>query len=206
MPELYSPVAAVLMPGRHGAVLPAGPGVTLSEGSAGGIVQLAGWSNFEAAARRVTTALGFVDAGDFRTARTVNGIRLFRTAPDRLLLTGIDGTGLPADRPGDEDLAVLDLSHARRVITIDGPAAEDVMARMAAVDFRRSAFPVNAFAQTGIHHVGVIVHRLTETRFDVLTPVTLTRSIWEAFELNARSFGFIIEARVNGAQQGDASA
>jgi heterotetrameric sarcosine oxidase gamma subunit len=199
MPDMYSPVAAILEPGHHGAVLPAGPGVSISERPLGGLVQLAGWADFETAANPVVSALGFQDLGHYRKAQAAGSRNLYRIAPDKLWIAGAAMGDLPTVMGGGS-LAVLDLSHSRTRICVDGLAAEDVLVRLAAIDFRKRSFAVGDFVQTGIQHIGMLIHRVSDTRFDLLTPVTWARSIWESIELNAKPFGYIIEARNNGAQ------
>ena len=61
-------------------------------------------------------------------------------------------------------------------IIVDGTAAEEVMARLAPIDFRASSMPVEGFVQTGIHHVGVLVHRSDEMQFEIFTPATWARN------------------------------
>ena len=80
-------------------------------------------------------------------------------------------------------------------IIVDGTAAEEVMARLAPIDFRASSMPVEGFVQTGIHHVGVLVHRSDKMQFEIFTPVTWARSVWELICLNAAPFGYIVEGK-----------
>jgi heterotetrameric sarcosine oxidase gamma subunit len=63
-------------------------------------------------------------------------------------------------------------------LRIERTAAAELLARLAPLDFDLSAFPVGSFAQTGINHVGVLIHRLREEWFDVLVPYTWLDSIW----------------------------
>ncbi len=87
-------------------------------------------------------------------------------------------------RLGDKDLLVKWSARA-----------EEVMARLAPIDFRASSMPVDSFVQTGIHHVGVLIHRTTEMQFEILTPVTWARSVWELICLNATPFGYHVEGK-----------
>lgn len=45
----------------------------------------------------------------------------------------------------------------------------------------------------GIHRVGVLIHRTSEARFEIFTPVTWARSVWELLCLNATPFGYSVE-------------
>jgi sarcosine oxidase subunit gamma len=65
------------------------------------------------------------------------------------------------------DATVTDLSHGRTVLRLEGDAAAELLARCVPLDFDLSVFPVDRIAQTAIHHVDVLVHRLTETSFEL---------------------------------------
>ena len=136
-------------------------------------MQIAGWENFEPAILPGLNEIGFDDAGDYRSCRQFDGLQLFRIAPDRVLIAGQSKLELPASITGNDALAVLDLSHSRTRIIVDGTAAEEVMARLAPIDFRASSMPVEGFVQTGIHHVGVLVHRSDKMQFEIFTPLRL---------------------------------
>ncbi len=167
------------------------PTLLLGEWPLGGLAQVAGWpSNFDAAVVPALVRLGFSGIGDFRTIQTAGKAQAMRITPHRLLLRHLDPAVLfdalayldPAEVP------ILDLSSARIVIRIEGSQAEQLMTRLSSVDFGPDAFPVFAFAQTGIHHVGVLVQRLDQNRFDILVPTTWALSIWEVVSECAAPF------------------
>jgi len=195
MPEIHSPLDSIRQPGSFGASFDTGPRVALSDRPVGTLVQIAGWDDFEAAVLPGLKELGFNDAGDYRNCRRIDSMTLYRTAPDRVLITGQSEPGLPVSMTDSDALAALDLSHSRTWIIVDGAVAEEVMARLAPIDFRASSMPVDSFVQTGIHHVGVLIHRTTEMRFEILTPVTWARSVWELICLNAAPFGYNVEGK-----------
>ncbi len=193
MPDVLSPLAAIKQPGHFGAQFEAGPGVTLSEAPVLGLAQIAGWGDFDAAVSPGLNTFGFCDAGDFRICRNANDMRLYRISPDRILIAAMSPITLPEGLQNETSLAVLDLGHARTRIAVEGPAAEDVMARLAPIDFRKAAMPVENFVQTGIHHVGVLIHLTSASRFEILVPVAWARSIWEIICLNAVPFGYDVK-------------
>lgn len=188
MPEIASPLLGAAAPPR--APSPSGPApLRLSETRPAGLTQLAGWEGFDAAAAALLGGVGFADAGDYRIARESGGLILFRIGPDKLWLLS-EGPSLDAATPEDERLVALDLGHARTRLVVDGPAAEALLARLAPIDFRRDALPPGGFVQTGVHHVGVLIHRRSQERFDLLTPVTWARSLWESISVAATPFGY----------------
>ncbi len=197
MPEILSPLRGIRQTGRFGAQLDTGAGISLSDEPTGTLIQIAGWDDFETALLPGLQAIGFEDSGDYRCCRHSDDKILFRIAPDRILITTPSELELPGSITGSDALVVLDLSHSRRRIIVEGSAADAVMARLAPIDFRASSMPVDSFVQTGIHHVAVLIHRSAEMRFDIFTPVTWARSIWELICLNAAPFGYNIEDRAS---------
>ena len=91
------------------------------------------------------------------------------------------------------DLTVVDLSHARTVIRIEGDVARELLARLASVDFSPEIFSVGQFVQTGMHHIGVLIERIDETCYDIFIPVTWAASIWGIITLHAGQFGYRVE-------------
>jgi heterotetrameric sarcosine oxidase gamma subunit len=180
MLELNSPIENQLESKEHDGA----PNALLSGISAsppGALVQLAGWGNFSEVVRPTLRALGFSGLGDYKTARTAGAFVSYRLAPDRILLRSDDATGIAEmiSTLPETEVAVLDLSHARWVLRFETTTAAELLARLAPLDFDLSAFPVGSFAQTGINHIGVLIHRLRAERFDVLVPYTWVDSIWK---------------------------
>jgi methylglutamate dehydrogenase subunit D len=71
------------------------------------------------------------------------------------------------------------LSSSRTRIEISGAPSRDVLAKCAAIDFHTSEFKPNTFAQTGIHHVPVLIHCITSEHFHLYVMRTFALSIWE---------------------------
>jgi len=186
MLEHCSPLAAHLRSGRHGA-LSTEP-VGLDEIPVRGALQIAGWDRFEEAALPVVQDLGFADLGDYATSREAGARRLFRTAPDRVLI--LSPAALPPVPDIGPNLALLDLSHAWTAIAVFGRSSEAVLSRLAGIDFRDTAFPVGRFTQTGIHRVRTLILRVEPWAFHVVTPVTWAESLWELICQTATPFGY----------------
>jgi methylglutamate dehydrogenase subunit D len=151
----------------------------ISESAPGSIIQVAGWSDFASAIEPLMAALGFAEE-----------TMCFRVSPDRLLLRSADpelmSRTLAAISPSAS--VVLDLSHARWLFGAEGTNAVNFMSRMVPLDFDLVSFPVGAFAQTGIHHVSVLIYRRGDESFDILVPTTWARSIWSLMTESARPF------------------
>lgn len=189
MPELLSALHRKTIPGRHGAT--GGEAITLSTRPLQGLWQLAGWDDFDAAAKPALDHLGLTGPGDYKCAQSGERGTAWRIAPDKMLIeTNADLSGF-----GSDALAVLDLGHARTVITLQGDAARRLLSQVVAVDVSVAAFAPGMFLQTGMHHVGVLIHCTGDLSFDILTPPTWAESVWNLLFDNALPHGIqILEA------------
>ena len=187
MVEPLSPLTLKCVAGRHGASGDAG--LVLSSRPINGLWQIAGWENFETIAKPLLETLGLPGLGNYRQAQAAGGVTSWRIAPDKLLLEGADDlTSHTA-----ADLMVLDLGHARAAITLEGAAARDLLAQLIAIDTAPSAFGPGEFLQTGIHHVGVLIHCTGENSFDILVPGTWSETVWDVVVHNALPHGLTIK-------------
>jgi len=189
MVDRLSPLKSTMVGGHYGRI--GKTGVTLGERPVTDLWQLAGWADFENAAKPVLEALGLAGLGDYRTSRRAGSATCYRIAPDKILIEG--GSDVSAFM--SEKLATLDLGHARTAITMDGANARDVLAQLIAIDVSPDIFAENHFLQTGIHHVPVLIRCLAPERFEIFVPVTWAETIWEILCLNASPHGYeILEA------------
>jgi len=195
MPEIRSPLSAFIKPGEYGGAADKGVELVLSEQAPGTLVQLAGWRDFAEVSASALVSLGFDGLGDYRTVRMAADALCFRIAPDKLLFLHQDREVLfssfkkldPARTP------IIDLSHARWIVEVEGRVAEALLARLAAIDFSLSVFPEGTFMQTGIHHVGVLIHRISVEKFQIFVPVSWVGSLWELIRDTAQPFAYRVE-------------
>jgi sarcosine oxidase, subunit gamma len=77
------------------------------------------------------------------------------------------------------NVAVTDVSDARTVIRLAGPAARDVLAKGASLDLHPDVFPPGACAQTSLARVAVILHQTDRTPiFDVFVARSFAEHLW----------------------------
>jgi len=187
MPEKLSPLSS-------GSSQPAPASLTfgsvrLTEQLPGCILQLAGWETFEESVTDILASLGFSGPGNYRQAETSGHFTSFRIAPDKIWLVA-EHPSFPTElNPQQDDLVFLDLSHSRTAFLVSGPGAEHLLARLAGIDFRSSSFPPGDFVQTGIHQIGVLIHRCGLEEFSILVPVTWAGSLWDYMVDTAKPFG-----------------
>ncbi|MEM7441793.1 MAG: hypothetical protein AAF414_00540 [Pseudomonadota bacterium] len=196
MAEVRSPLQEVARPGEYGAIDPSGAKLILSQQTLTSLWQIAGWGDFAQAAESTLDELGLSGLGDYRAVRSSSAVQCYRIAPDKMWLRDCDTeflttaiTKAPAGR-----LTSLDLSHSRVVIGISGVGSSELLAKLMSIDLSLSSFPADSFAQTGIHHVAVMIHRLAEDQFELLVPVTWAVSVWDWTCLHAEPMGYRVEA------------
>ncbi len=118
--------------------------------------------------------------------------QLYRIAADQYWIVTGDSTvpaalakALPADVA-----SLTALSHARVRIALQGSAAVALLGKLVAVDLRPQSFAVGSFAQTGLHHVGVLLERLGPDSFELYVLRTFAASTWEWLLDAALPFGY----------------
>lgn len=117
---------------------------------------------------------------------------IMRTAPDQYWVVGGESglyerlrNAIPADAG-----CVTSLDGARTRLLIEGPAARALLQRLLAIDLHPTLFPINGFAQTGIHHVGGLLLKVSEDRYEFFALRTYAASIWEVLRDAAHPLGY----------------
>lgn len=106
---------------------------------------------------------------------------LYRTAPDAYWVVAPGTTvisRLLAAVPVSAG-TVTALSHSRVRLRVEGPAARVVLACGISVDLHPRSFAVGAFAQTALHHTGVLLERSAPQRYELYVLRTFALSVWE---------------------------
>jgi heterotetrameric sarcosine oxidase gamma subunit len=192
MPEIRSALRSELKIGFYGAMNNS-PGLILSEQHLGTLFQIAGWDTFERDIKPLLEHYDFVGSGNFRQVQNKGNHWCFKIAPDRVMIRDSSGVE-PVPDVDDQILTVVDISHARTIIRMKGPAVGAVLSRLAPIDFSLVAFPETCFAQCGIDHVNVLIQRISQDCFDVFIPYTWASSVWQVICISAAQFGYRVEA------------
>jgi heterotetrameric sarcosine oxidase gamma subunit len=189
MTEWFSAVGRHRRPGRHGA--PGEVGVVLGEIQPIVLIQFAAWPETLVRMGRVASkAAGVSEAPGPGRVRHAGASSLLRVEPLKWWLVS-RGSDMRLPQVASDVGAVLDLSHARTLITVKGPRAEALLAHVMPIDFRLKAFDGAAVVSSAIHHVGVTVWR-TDDRFDLLVPRSFAAAIWQLLDSVAQQYGLEI--------------
>ncbi|MBK0399977.1 sarcosine oxidase subunit gamma [Limibaculum sp. M0105] len=191
MPERISSLARARAPRVVGPVGKDGPGIRLSERAVTSLWQISAWPDRLAAAGAAAARAadcksapepGRSSAGKAATLMRVEPLKWWLVSDQELARPNLDL----------QDGTVLDLSHARTPIRIEGPAAVELMARLLPLDLRPAVFPQGAVASSGLHHVGVTVLARAEG-FDLFAPQSFALSLFEHITHVAAQFGVEID-------------
>lgn len=126
-----------------------------------------------------------------QTAPCLMGL-LLRTGPHEFMLVGdtaADQASVMRRHVACDVGSVLDLSHARVRVQMQGPKALECLGKLFALDFRDHAFPVGSLQLSGHHHVPCSLHRLAETRFDLYLLSTYAHGQLESLMDAALEYG-----------------
>lgn len=200
MPESYRRQSALAVLGlaakaRKGA---AEAGVTLCERGPRAQLCLRGTPEppFTRAVRKVFGVEPPLEAG----ATAVHGDRtLFWLGPDEWLAVFGDGDRSRVITDLRKALArrhaaLVDLSHARAIISVTGPRARQVLQKGCPLDLHPSRFPAGACAQSKFARCQVLLHRSDEaSAYDLHVPRSFARYLWAWLEDAAAEYGLAIE-------------
>jgi len=155
-------------------------GVTLAEADLGQITSVAPFKGQDKALAKALKALGL----SFPAPNQVSSkgdVRLVWTGRDQAFLIGAAPQGL-------EGLAALtDQSDGWAALSLDGPGAGDVLARLYPMDLRVAAFPVGRVARAPLNHMSSILMRSGPQSFEILVFRSMARTAWHEAEAAMRA-------------------
>ena len=174
MPDL---IAKSPLAGRAALTL---AGVTLAEADLGQITSVAPFKGQDKALAKALKALGL----SFPAPNQVSSkgdVRLVWTGRDQAFLIGAAPQGL------DGLAALTDQSDGWAALSLDGPGAGDVLARLYPMDLRAAAFPVGRVARAPLNHMSSILMRPGPYNFEILVFRSMARTAWHEAEAAMRA-------------------
>jgi sarcosine oxidase subunit gamma len=161
----------------------AGPSARFSivEARYGSILQVQAWPDTLKTVEAVLISeLLDEDAPPIGSALIRSNTVVATIAPGRFMLAGPEGllARIEGALPANEG-AVTDISHGRVVLRAEGERAERVLQSCVMLDLDAKAFPPGRVAQTAIHHVDVLIHRQSETLFEIWVLRSFAASLTE---------------------------
>lgn len=195
MLEQRSALAAAYQVGRIG-VPEDPPSVIVYERLARSLVQVSGWpDSFHSVCQKLERLLTCPMPEDCVKAVSHGDRSVFRVGPERLWLTGPSHDALLRKfDPGvlGEEAVVTELGHSRTVVRVVGMGSRVLLNRGLPIDLDDAVFAPASFAQSAIHHIPVLVHRIDLAgtwAFDAYVPREYALSFWEWLTEAAESIG-----------------
>lgn len=176
--QKISPLHELAMPRlAKGAV-----GVELSERLCDSLVQVQAWPDTIANVQKLISKA------------TSKNAAVMATGPGRWLIEeDVEGMEDRLRASITPDLgAITGLTHARVVVSIDGPKAEWLLATGIALNFDLSAFPVTTTQLSHHHEIGVTIHRTSDESFDLYVFTSYARGLWQWIERAGEEVGLSI--------------
>jgi sarcosine oxidase subunit gamma len=102
---------------------------------------------------------------------------LFRIGPHHFWIVGPDRDD--AARRLNGVCKLVPLSSSRTRILLDGAPARSVLSKGIALDFHPGTFTPGMFAQTGLHHMPVLIHCLAPDSFHIYAMRTFAMTVWD---------------------------
>jgi len=191
--ERRSALAAVHETGNFGAEAAGAPGVTLAERRPLSIVHVAGKIADKAFADGVKKACGCALPTAPCTVSSNADLSIAWLSPTRWLVIAPDrGPGILEkslrEACGDSG-AIIDVSHGRTVIRIDGPNARNVLMKGAPLDFHHKVFTPGRTAQSAISQCGVVLVCVADDAFDLYVFRGFGLHMWEWLNDAAAEYG-----------------
>jgi heterotetrameric sarcosine oxidase gamma subunit len=126
-------------------------------------------------------------------ARPVQGrARGYRIAADQYWVLSRD-PGLPgrlAAAISAETGSVTTISNGRVRLALEGPAARAALATLLPVDLHPAIFAVGDCAQTGTHHIAVLLERTANDRYELVVLRSYAQALWELLADAALRYGY----------------
>lgn len=123
---------------------------------------------------------------DHRLTTQGTGVRAIRTGPDQVFLLFETEKARDSSAALGAHAYMTDQTDGWVTLDIDGRDTLAALERMCMLDLSPERFPLHASARTVMHHVGVLIVRLDDNRFLLLTPRSSARSFIHAL---STSFG-----------------
>ena len=180
MPEARSSLHDVIRPGRFGPARPDEHGLVIAEHRGRRIVQVTAWQETrDPVYHRIRSLVSVADA-----ILDIGGARFWIVSDDPDTMSRLGNAF------GIREASVLDLSHSRTCIALEGPSVRRALAKGVPLDLHPAIFREGEAAQTVVDHVGILIRRTGTDRFELFVPRSYAVSLWAWLTESAAEFGY----------------
>jgi sarcosine oxidase subunit gamma len=131
------------------------------------------------------SALGIEPVREVGKTATEGGLTLFTVGPGRVWVMGVHGSETGID---PEFAAIVDQSHGRAVLAVEGERIRDLLAKGCRIDLHPEVFAAGRCAQTLLGPFAVLLHCLAPTRFEIHVARSYAHSLHEWLQDAALEF------------------
>ena len=127
------------------------------------------------------------------TSNVSDKTRIIWTGPNRWLIIEPDTrdlTALVKRQIKETSVAIVDLSHARSSIEIDGLMTRDLLLKGTAIDFHPNVFLINHCVQTTFFNLSALICCLDQNRFNIFIARGFALDLWQKVQEAAEEFGY----------------
>ena len=127
------------------------------------------------------------------TSNVSDKTRIIWTGPNRWLIVEPetrDLTSLIKNQIKETSVAIIELSHARSLIEIDGVMTRELLLKGAAIDFHPEVFLVKHCVQTTFFNLSALICCLDENRFNIFIARGFALDLWQKVQEAAEEFGY----------------
>jgi len=127
------------------------------------------------------------------TSNVSDETRIIWTGPNRWLIVEPetrDLTSLLKSQIKENSVSIVDLSHARSSLRIDGLMTRDLLLKGAAIDFHPEVFLINHCVQTTFFNLSAVICCLDENRFNIFIARGFALDLWQKVQEAAEEFGY----------------
>lgn len=129
------------------------------------------------------------------TSSVSDKTRIIWTGPNRWLIIEPetrDLISLVKSQINETSISIVDLSHARSSIEIDGSMTRDLLLKGAAIDFHPEVFLINHCVQTTFFNLSALICCLDENRFNIFIARGFALDLLQKVQEAAEEFGYEI--------------
>jgi sarcosine oxidase subunit gamma len=178
------------------------PSVVLAERRGLTMIQIAAIGGNADAVRTTAANAGVVLPAAPNTTESRNGVAALWLGPSRWLAvmseTEPAALGRRLEAAVADSAAICDVSHARTVFRVSGPAIRALLAKGCRLDLHPRVFHTGACAQTNIGHFTVLLHGVDDNpTVDLYVARSYAASFWEWLTEAAAEFGYRVAASLS---------
>jgi heterotetrameric sarcosine oxidase gamma subunit len=136
-----------------------------------------------------------LDAPELGQCSHSSGLRLIRTDVGRWIVHG-EITQNALEEAAGKTCAVIDITHARAGLRLSGMSGvgPQVLHKLVKVDLSPDRFPIGRAAEMQLHHLGVMVIRVSKDAYDIYALASFAQDVFEAVADAAIEFGYTVDA------------